>query len=338
MIKGKVYPVEGARIPVQNPYILAAHHLDAYPAGNGEMAPIEFPIDWEKGNDFSSTRGWKMYHGEYVPGFPAHPHRGFQTITYAKTGYIDHFDSHGNYGRYGNGDVQWMVAGKGMQHAEMFPLVNTDQPNPFEIVQIWLNLPAKMKMVEGSYEMHWREELPTVVLDKEKPSENYLKVLAGSYLDASAPKPSEVSYGHDENHYVNIWEGQLEQGKTLTIPQFPEEVPVQLFIRSGEVSVDGNKITAPSLLVYTSDSDVDFTVTEALDFMVFTGKTIDEEVFAYGPFVMTTREEVVEAYNDFERTEFGGWLWESGAPIIPADEGRFSVNNHGQERRTPPTQ
>ena len=338
MIRGKVYPVEGARVPVQNPYILVAHHTDDYPEGNGEMAPIAFPPDWVKGNDFSSTRGWKMYHGEYVPGFPAHPHRGFQTITYAKTGYIDHFDSHGNYGRYGEGDVQWMVAGKGMQHAEMFPLIKTEEANPFEIVQIWLNLPAKMKMVEGSYEMHWREELPVVVLDQNDPSNNYLKVLAGSYSQASAPTPSKVSYGHEETHYVNIWEGQLASGKKLTIPKFPENVPVQLFIRSGEVMVDGNKITSSSLFVYTSDKEVQFEVTEALDFMVFTGKEIKEEVFAYGPFVMTTREEVVQAYNDFERTMFGGWPWPDGSPTIPASEGRFSVNHKGQEKRLPPLQ
>ena len=337
MIKGKVYPVEGARIPVQNPFILAAHHIDRYPEGNGEMAPISFPKDWEKGNDFSKTRGWKMYHGEYVPGFPAHPHRGFQTITYAKKGYIDHFDSQGNYGRYGEGDIQWMVAGKGMQHAEMFPLINEEKENPFEIVQIWLNLPAKMKMVEGSYEMHWHENLPVIPLDDHNPTNNYLKVLAGHYNGNKAPQPSEVSYGHNPLHHLNIWEGELEKGKELIIPAFPEDAPVQLFVRSGKLAIDGNEISEQSLLIYTSDEVSHFEVIEEVDFMVFIGKEIKEEVFAYGPFVMTTREEVIQAYNDFERTEFGGWPWKESAPSIPNTEGRFSMNNHGQEKTFPPT-
>ena len=100
------------------------------------------------GQDFDDTAPYRMYHGTKVPGFPQHPHRGFETITATIDGIIDHADSVGNAGRYGQGDVQWMTAGKGVVHSEMFPLLNKSSDNPTRFFQIWLNLPAANKMVD----------------------------------------------------------------------------------------------------------------------------------------------------------------------------------------------
>lgn len=94
-----------------------------------------------------------MYHGDRIPGFPQHPHRGFETLTATIDGIIDHSDSEGNAGRYGKGDLQWMTAGRGIVHGEMFPLVNADRPNHTKFFQIWLNLPAKDKMVPPAFVM-----------------------------------------------------------------------------------------------------------------------------------------------------------------------------------------
>lgn len=100
-----------------------------------------------KGNDFALKDGFRMFHGSEVPGFPYHPHSGFETVTIAAEGEIDHSDSIGGAGRFKDGDVQWLTSGIGVQHSEMFPLLNQDKDNPFELFQIWLNLPAKSKKV-----------------------------------------------------------------------------------------------------------------------------------------------------------------------------------------------
>ena len=101
-----------------------------------------------------------MYFGGVGPGFPQHPHRGFETVTFVRNGAVDHSDSLGATARYGVGDVQWLTAGRGIQHAEMFPLRDRSGPNPLDLFQIWLNLPAADKMVEPYFTMFWREELP----------------------------------------------------------------------------------------------------------------------------------------------------------------------------------
>jgi len=107
-----------------DPFLFCVHHEDFYPEGNEKMGPKGSLEGRNLGNDFTIKDGYRMYHGETVPGFPAHPHRGFETVTIAQKGLVDHSDSIGAAGRFGDGDVQWMTAGKGVQHSEMFPLLN----------------------------------------------------------------------------------------------------------------------------------------------------------------------------------------------------------------------
>lgn len=237
-------------------------------------------------------------------------------------GVIDHFDSFGNSGRYG--DVQWMVAGNSIQHAEMFPLIETDKPNPFEIVQIWLNMPKRLKMGEPAYQMHWRETIPVVPLAETNPAQNHLKVLVGRYDDAVSGSAPASSYGFEDSHHINIWDGQIEAGTQFEIPPYPADVKVQLYVMSGNLTHKDSVIPAKTLLVYTDDEPTTFEATADTTFMVFIGQTIDEPVFAYGPFVMTTRAEVEQAYANFEVTQFGGWPWDSHDPKIAAEQRRFS--------------
>ena len=140
--------------PTWDPFLFCVHHLDAYPAGTDALGVPPAALAGRRlGMDFSGRDGFSMYHGDAVPGFPRHPHRGFETVTVVRRGTVDHSDSMGAAGRYRDGDVQWMTAGKGILHSEMFPLLKGDRENPLELFQIWLNLPRKHKMVEPHFKM-----------------------------------------------------------------------------------------------------------------------------------------------------------------------------------------
>src|SRR5688572_33395719 len=114
----------------QDPFLFCVHHDDAYPAGNEQLGPRASLAGRKLGMDFEGQDGWRMYHGEVVPGFPQHPHRGFETVTLVRRGLIDHSDSLGATARFGRGDAQWLTAGEGIVHSEMFPLLSSTEPNP----------------------------------------------------------------------------------------------------------------------------------------------------------------------------------------------------------------
>jgi len=140
----------------QDPFLFCVYHKDQYPAGNAKM---EAPPTGN-GQDFNPAADYRMYHGEKIPAFPQHPHRGFETITSTMEGIIDHADSMGNSGRYGEGDVQWITAGAGVVHSETFPLIKQKQANPTRFCQLWLYLPSSNKMVKPGFAMFWANEIP----------------------------------------------------------------------------------------------------------------------------------------------------------------------------------
>ena len=117
-----------------DPFLFCVHHDDAYPRGNGQLGPDASLAGRDIGQDFAGKDGWRMYHGRTVPGFPSHPHRGFETVTIVRNGFIDHADSLGAAARFGDGDVQWLTAGRGVVHSEMFPLLRTEQAKPARAV------------------------------------------------------------------------------------------------------------------------------------------------------------------------------------------------------------
>src|SRR6266513_2793869 len=145
-----------------DPFLFCMYHNDAYPAGNERLGPAASLAGRQIGQDFEGKDGWRMYHGDVVPGFPQHPHRGFETVTIMRHGYIDHSDSLGATARFGPGDVQWLTAGRGIVHCEMFPLLDAAGANPLELFQIWLNLPSADKMVAPHFAMLWNEGIPRV--------------------------------------------------------------------------------------------------------------------------------------------------------------------------------
>ena len=161
----------------QDPFLFCAFHKDDYPKGNGKLGPISSLEGRNLGSDFAGKDGFSMYHGQEVPGFPGHPHRGFETITIAEKGLVDHSDSLGAAGRFGDGDVQWMTAGKGVQHSEMFPLLKEDEANPLVLFQIWLNLPKKNKMVDPHFAMLWKESIPVYTHEDENGNKTTVDVI-----------------------------------------------------------------------------------------------------------------------------------------------------------------
>jgi len=198
----------------QDPFLFCVYHLDHYPRGNGEMGPAKSLTGRNLGNDFEGKDGYRMYHGTSIPGFPAHPHRGFETITIANKGFCDHSDSLGASGRFGEGDVQWMTAGSGVQHSEMFPLLHTDKENTLELFQIWLNLPKKNKFVPPHFKMLWHEDIPII-----KTEGATIKIIAGSFDNTQAPKPAPNSWASELENEVAIWTLQVEAHNSVTFPK-----------------------------------------------------------------------------------------------------------------------
>jgi len=144
----------------KDPFLVCVHHVDNYPQGNDRLGPAASLAGRNIGQDFAGKDGWRMYHGQAVPGFPQHPHRGFETVTFVREGYIDHSDSLGAVARFGRGDVQWLTAGAGIVHSEMFPLLEREKANRLELFQIWLNLPAKSKFAPPYFTMFWDSDMP----------------------------------------------------------------------------------------------------------------------------------------------------------------------------------
>ena len=310
-----------------DPFLFCVHHLDLYPEGNEAMGPDAPLAGRHIGSDFDEANDWKMYHGAEVPGFPAHPHRGFETITVVLDGLVDHFDSGGSTGRYGFGDVQWMTAGSGLMHSEMFPLVNRNGPNRLDLFQIWLNLPAKDKMAEPGYEMLWADQVPHVPFER-----GDVRVVAGPWFDVQAPPPPKASWAHDPDNEVALYIINLDEGGSVELPVASGSVNRMMYHIDGhEAEVDGHRLRAKHGMEL--DATVPTTV-QAPDapvrVLVLQGRPIDEPVVQHGPFVMNTREEIYQAFADFQRTEFGGWPWGASDVVHPREQGRFASMGDGR--------
>lgn len=276
-----------------------------------------------------------MYHGDKVPGFPAHPHRGFETVTVVRQGLIDHADSLGAAGRYGGGDLQWMTAGAGIQHSEMFPLINSVGGNTLELFQIWLNLSRANKMVEPHYEMFWHEEIPVV-----SPRDGAVRVdvLAGIFGGTDSLSPPPDSWAAKPENQVAIWLVTLNEGAEFKLPAGEPGLTRMLYFYEGDqVTVSGNEISRKSAVELDSSRPVLLKAHhKPAQFLMLQGKPIGEPVVAHGPFVMNTREEIVNAIHDYQATRFGGWPWDRDDVVHGNDQSRFAKYADGSVE-TPPS-
>ncbi len=320
----------GMQWPTVDPFLFCAHHHDSYPAGDDRLGPVGSLACRRIGQDFAGIDGWNMYHGSVVPGFPQHPHRGFETITIARSGFIDHSDSLGATARFGAGDVQWMTAGAGIVHSEMFPLVNADRGNPAELFQIWLNLPKSDKLVAPYFTMFWHEQIPAIEHDGVR-----VTVIAGAYDGKVALAPPPNSWAARDQAEVVIWLVLLAAGASWRLPAARSNRATRSIFafEGGALELDGALVATGHGAQIRSDREVTVSAATASQCLVLGGRAIGEPVAHHGPFVMNDRAGLVQAVEDYQRAGFGGWPWPSDDPHHGRAEGRFAHHADGRIER-----
>ena len=341
-----------------DPFLFCVYHVDLYPPGDEEMGVRDERGD---GSHFHPSVPYRFYHGHRIPGFPRHPHRGFETITATIDGIIDHVDSVGNAGRYGGGDLQWMTAGSGIQHAEMFPLVNDDKANPSRFFQIWLNLPSRKKMSAPDFVMHWKDDVKKI---RSKGNEYEIVAWVGQFGDdddeassknstansANTPTPKN-SWASDEANDVGVFYVEIyAENGSVSVPRakIGKEANRYLYFLEGEEMVINGREKIRKKTGAELDASQSFTVkctkiestsnrnshsdsssngqegkNKCCAFLILSGRPISEPVASHGPMVMNTNAELRQAFQDFDRTQFGGWPWKSNDVVFPREKPRF---------------
>ena len=251
-----------------------------------EISPF-LMMDYAGPRDFEPTTSEKR-------GVGQHPHRGFETVTIVYDGGVSHRDSSGGGGTIGPGDVQWMTAGAGVIHEEFHSEEYARAGGRFEMIQLWVNLPAKDKMTPGRYQAITDADIPEVALADEAGS---ARLIAGDYAGASAPAETFSE--------MNVWDLRLNAGKPVSL-DIPASHTASLFVLRGRVRVGAQSIGEAELGVFANDgSGLAFEAAEDTVALLLTGEPLNEPIVGYGPFVMNTREEIMQAMRDFQSGQFG---------------------------------
>lgn len=336
-IVSQVFPI-GAQWPTLDPFLFTAHHVDHYPKGTADLGPDTALLSGRQlGSDFAGKDGWNMYHGRSVPGFPQHPHRGFETITYVRTGLCDHTDSMGAAARFGAGDTQWVTTGNGVVHAEVFPLVHSDRPNPLELFQIWLNLPAKNKRVPAHFKMLWSEDTPRIERIDSAGKRSEVTLICGDFDGTVGTQPPPHSWATQPESAVGVWHIRMEAGAEFELPPTDsDEIHRALYVFKGSsIEVAGEPVRSGHGAFLISSAAAPLRAGDGpVEAMVLQGRPIGEPVARHGPFAMNTETEIRQAFRDYQETEFGGWPWPDDAPHHgPSTQGRFALHADGRRER-----
>jgi len=245
-------------------------------------------LDYAAPTTFSPNPGGRR-------GVGQHPHRGFETVTIVYAGEVEHRDSTGQGGVIGPGDVQWMTAGSGLLHEEFHSEAYSRTGGPFEMVQLWVNLPAKDKMTAPGYQAVLGSEIPDVPLPEGR---GRVRVIAGDYAGAHGPARTFTP--------MNVWDVRLQAGATVHLPQ-PEGWTTLLVVLDGTVQVNGEGVlrAAQMATLSTTGTDVAIEANGDVKLLLLSGEPIDEPVVGYGPFVMNRQSEIAEAVRDFNAGRFG---------------------------------
>ena len=253
-------------------------------AGVAERSPFLI-LDYAAPTEFTPTSQRR--------GVGSHPHKGFETVTIVYAGEVEHRDSTGAGGVIRAGDVQWMTAGGGIVHEEFHSRDYAAQGGPFEMVQLWVNLPAKDKETPAHYQGITDAQIPLAELPG-----GHVRVIAGSVGAVRGPARTFTP--------MNVLDVRMAAGQTLELPQ-PEGWTTLVVVLAGQVRINGSEAVGASQMatLSTTGEGVTLKAADAAKLLVLSGEPIDEPVAAYGPFVMNTREELVQAVDDFNHGRFG---------------------------------
>ena len=259
--------------------------LFSYGSLGGEISPFLL-LDYAGPHNFAPTASRR--------GVGQHPHRGFETVTIVYDGEVEHRDSAGNGGVIGPGDVQWMTAAGGILHEEYHSPAFAKTGGPFRMVQLWVNLPARDKMVPGGYQAIAAADIPTVELPG---GAGLGRVIAGEMLGAKGPARTFTP--------VNLWDLRLNRDADLTL-DLPEGHTAMLVVLGGHVTVNGGEAAGEAEMLLLSRDGREVRVHADGDAMVLvlTGEPINEPIVGYGPFVMNTEAEIRQAIEDFNSGRF----------------------------------
>jgi len=305
-----------------DPFLFCAHHQDVYPAGNAQLGIDKDQLGGRAlGSDFEKRDGFRMYHGKQIPGFPYHPHCGFETITLVTEGYIDHSDSLGAAARFGEGDVQWMTAGSGVQHSEMFPMLQSDKENRLELFQIWLNLPARSKQVDAHFEMIWVDEIP-----QWKSNGVFTRLIYGQIEGHTQSVCPPNSWASDRQNHLQLVQYIIDPGATLQLQGTDQPLHRALYQYKGTSQINGQGFEEGTGIFIEEQEEltIENSSEEPVYLILMQGKPIGEPVAKYGPFVMNTSQEIEQVIQNYRRTEFGGWPWPTAEHVHDAGRGRFA--------------
>ena len=229
-------------------------------------------------------------------GVGSHPHRGFETVTIAYQGEVTHKDSHGGGGTIKTGDVQWMTAGAGLVHEEFHSPTFAETGGLFEMVQLWVNLPAADKMTAPKYQAIEAEAIPVIQFDD---GAGHIRVIAGQFAEQIGPASTFSP--------VNVWDGALKAGHAQYI-HVPVDHNTLVVVLEGEMLLNGSqKVADYSIVLFANDGEAEIQLEATTDakFLVLTGKPLNEPIQGHGPFVMNSKDEIIQAFSDFNSGKFG---------------------------------
>jgi redox-sensitive bicupin YhaK (pirin superfamily) len=227
--------------------------------------------------------------------------------------------------------VQWLTAGGGIVHAEMFPLLERERENPAELFQIWLNLPSEDKLVAPHFSMLWNEKIPRHLVRDSEGRASEITVVAGALDGVRALAPPPKSWASRADSNVAIWTLKMAPGAHFTLPAAPPGTNRVLYFFAGNtLQVGDETVSGPHALQLRADAEAPLANGSVeSELLLLQGRPIGEPIAQYGPFVMNTRAEIQAAFSDYQRTGFGGWPWKSDDPVHPREATRFARHSDG---------